>query len=133
MKFVWYSVGTAVRGYMEGAIPRYDNQPPPMASVTYVLLKHFSRRVLQIKESLRCKLSLLILHFTRARILFITLMILQFYAPSQSGHYILIGRVAELGSLLSGAKMAMKIFVKRVFTIFASNASFLRVIANLQN
>ena len=42
-------------------------------------------------------------------------------------------RVAELGSLSSGAKMAMKIFVKRIFTIFASNASFLRVIANLQN
>ena len=29
--------------------------------------------------------------------------------------------------------MAMKIIVKRVFTILASNASFLRVIANLQN
>ena len=43
------------------------------------------------------------------------------------------GRVAELGILSSGAKMAMKIFVKRLFTIFASNASFLRVIANLQN
>ena len=42
-------------------------------------------------------------------------------------------RVAELGSLSSEAKIAMKIFVKRVFTIFASNASFLRVIANLQN
>ena len=42
-------------------------------------------------------------------------------------------RVAELGSLSSGAKMAMKIFVKRVFTIFATNASFLREIANLQN
>ena len=42
-------------------------------------------------------------------------------------------RVAELGRLSSGAKMAMKIFVKRVFTIFASNASFLSVIANLQN
>ena len=42
-------------------------------------------------------------------------------------------RVAELGSLSLGAKMAMKIFVRRVFTIFASNASFLRVIANLQN
>ena len=41
-------------------------------------------------------------------------------------------RVAELGSLSSGAKMAMKNFVKRVFTIFATNASFLRVIANLQ-
>ena len=41
-------------------------------------------------------------------------------------------RVAELGSLSSGAKMAMKIFIKRVFTIFTSNASFLRVIANLQ-
>ena len=43
------------------------------------------------------------------------------------------GRVAELSSLSSGAKMAMKIFVKRVFTIFATSASFLRVIANLQN
>ena len=43
------------------------------------------------------------------------------------------GRVAKLGSLSSGAKMVMKIFVKCVFTIFASNASFLRVIANLQN
>ena len=42
-------------------------------------------------------------------------------------------RVAELGSLSSGAKMVMKIFVKRLFTIFAINASFLRVIANLQN
>ena len=41
-------------------------------------------------------------------------------------------RVAELGSLSSGAKMAMKIFVKRVLTIFSTNASFLRVIANLQ-
>ena len=41
-------------------------------------------------------------------------------------------RVAELGRLSSGAKMAMKIFVKRVFTIFATNASLLRVIANLQ-
>ena len=40
-------------------------------------------------------------------------------------------RVAELGSLSSGAKMAMKIYVKCVFTIFATNASFLRVIANL--
>ena len=42
-------------------------------------------------------------------------------------------RVAELGSVLSGAKMAMKIFVKHAFTIFASNELFLRVIANLQN
>ena len=43
------------------------------------------------------------------------------------------GRVAELGSLSLGAKMVMQIFVKRVFTIFAKNASFVRVIANLQN
>ena len=41
-------------------------------------------------------------------------------------------RVAEFGSLSSGAIMAMKIFVKRVFTIFATNAPFLRIIANLQ-
>ena len=40
--------------------------------------------------------------------------------------------VAELGILSLGAKMAMKIFVKRVFTIFATNALFLRIIANLQ-
>ena len=44
----------------------------------------------------------------------------------------IITRVAEVGSLSSGAKMAMKIFVKRVFTIFATIALFLRVIANLQ-
>ena len=44
-----------------------------------------------------------------------------------------VSRVAELGSLSSGAKVAMEIFVKCVVTIFASNASFLRVIANLQN
>ena len=41
-------------------------------------------------------------------------------------------RVAEVGSLSSKAKMAMKFFVKRVFTIFATNASVLRTIANLQ-
>ena len=41
-------------------------------------------------------------------------------------------RVVELGSLSSGAKMALEIFVKRVYTIFTTNASFLRVIANLQ-
>ena len=55
-------------------------------------------------------------------------MLVRLIDPGDSG-----GRVAELGSLSSGAKMAMKIFVKRIFTIFASNASFLRVIANLQN
>ena len=38
-------------------------------------------------------------------------------------------RVAGLGRLSVGAKMAMKPFVKRVFTIFATNASFLRVIS----
>ena len=51
--------------------------------------------------------------------------------------FVMIGshwcRLAELGRLSPGAKMAMKIFVKRISTIFATNASFLRVIANLQN
>ena len=41
-------------------------------------------------------------------------------------------RVAELGSLSLGAKMALEIFFKRVFTFFATNVSFLRVIAKLQ-
>ena len=40
--------------------------------------------------------------------------------------------VAGLGRLSAGAKMAMKPFVKRVFTIFATNASFLRVISNFR-
>ena len=40
--------------------------------------------------------------------------------------------MAEIGSLSSGAKMAIKIFVKRVFTISTTHAFFLRVIANLQ-
>ena len=39
-------------------------------------------------------------------------------------------RVAGLGRLSAEAKMAMKPFVKRVFTIFATNASFLRIISN---
>ena len=43
-----------------------------------------------------------------------------------------VDRVAGLGRLSAGAKMAMKPFVKRVFTIFATNASFMCVIANLQ-
>ena len=41
-------------------------------------------------------------------------------------------RVAEVGSISARAKMAIKSFVKRVSTFFATNASFLRVIANLQ-
>ena len=41
-------------------------------------------------------------------------------------------RVAELGSLSWGAKMATEIFFKRIFTIFATNALCLRVIPNLQ-
>ena len=41
-------------------------------------------------------------------------------------------RVAGLGRLSAGAKMAMKPFVKRVFTIFVTNASFLRVISNFR-
>ena len=41
--------------------------------------------------------------------------------------------VAEVGSLSARTKMGIKIFVKRSFTIFATNASFLGVIANLHN
>ena len=40
-------------------------------------------------------------------------------------------RVAEVGSFSARAKMTIETFVKRVFTIFATNALFLRVIANL--
>ena len=40
-------------------------------------------------------------------------------------------RVAEVGNLSARAKMAIQTFVKRVFTFFATNASFLCVIANL--
>ena len=42
----------------------------------------------------------------------------------------LLSRVAGLGRLSAGAKMAMKPFVKRVFNIFATNGSFFRVISN---
>ena len=44
--------------------------------------------------------------------------------------YLILARVAGLGRLSAGAKMALKPFVKRVFSIFATNASFLRVISN---
>ena len=45
-------------------------------------------------------------------------------------YHMVLSRVAGLGRLSAGAKMAMKPFVKRLFTIFATNASFLRVISN---
>ena len=41
-------------------------------------------------------------------------------------------RVAEVGSLSTNAKIAIKKFVMRIFAIFATNSLFLRVIANLQ-
>ena len=41
-------------------------------------------------------------------------------------------RVAGLGRLSAGASMALKPFVKRVITIFATNASFLRAISNFR-
>ena len=41
-------------------------------------------------------------------------------------------RVAEVGSLSARAKMAIQIYVKRVFTTFETNASFLHGNANLQ-
>ena len=54
--------------------------------------------------------------------------------PPRKTHIVKFGgRVAELGSLSSWAKMAKKIFVKREVTIFTTNASGLRAIANLQN
>ena len=46
--------------------------------------------------------------------------------------YALMARVAEVGSLSARTKMAIKTFAKCVFTLFATNVSFLRVIANLQ-
>ena len=44
----------------------------------------------------------------------------------------IVAREAEVDSLSAWAKMAIQIFVKCVFPIFGTNASFLRVIANLQ-
>ena len=43
-----------------------------------------------------------------------------------------LARVADVGSLSARAKMALQIFVKRVVTNFATNASFLRVISNFR-
>ena len=40
-------------------------------------------------------------------------------------------RVAGIGSISARAKMTIETFIKRVFTIFATNALFWRVIANL--
>ena len=40
--------------------------------------------------------------------------------------------MAEVGSLSVRAKVGIKMFVRRVFANFATNASVLRVIANLQ-
>ena len=54
------------------------------------------------------------------------------WQPNQTSDHTVPTRVAGLGRLSAGAKMAMKPFVKRVFTIFATNASFLRAISNFR-
>ena len=41
-------------------------------------------------------------------------------------------RMAEVGSLSARANMVIKIFIWRIYAIFATNPMFLRVIANLQ-
>ena len=46
--------------------------------------------------------------------------------------FVALHEVAEVGSLSARAKMPTKVFVRRVFPIFATNASFLHVIAILQ-
>ena len=43
----------------------------------------------------------------------------------------MVPRVAKVGSISARAKMTIKTFVKRVFTIFATNALFLCIITNL--
>ena len=45
---------------------------------------------------------------------------------------VVLSRVAEVGSLSARAIWPTKIFVKSIFAIFVTNASFLRVIANFQ-
>ena len=47
--------------------------------------------------------------------------------------YWLQRRVAEVGSLSAKAKMTANFFVRRVFAIFATNASFLRVNCKFAN
>ena len=47
-------------------------------------------------------------------------------------NYIVLAQGAEVGSLSANAKMGKKKYVRRVFTIFARNVSFWRIIANLQ-
>ena len=44
--------------------------------------------------------------------------------------FALLTRVAEVGSLSARTKMATKVFARRIFAIFATNASFLRIVAN---
>ena len=53
-----------------------------------------------------------------------TLDLINAWAPFYFPHIIFLVRVAELGSLLSGAKMALENFVKRVFTIFQQMRRF---------
>ena len=56
----------------------------------------------------------------------------QLFAIVFSGENSLSNRVAGLGRLSAGANMAMKPFIKRVITIFATNESFLRIISNFR-
>ena len=52
--------------------------------------------------------------------------------PRPGQKFLAFTRVAEVGSLSARAKMVTKILVRRAFAIFATNVSFLRVVAKLQ-
>ena len=101
-------------------------------STTHGMSFYLERTVIWVADFLQSSFEMIFLFF----VLCITQVNWQDFFPLKLSHTFKVNdvdvRVAELGSLSSGAKMAMKIFVKRVFTIFAINASFLRKIANLQ-
>ena len=69
--------------------------------------------------------------FAFAKLTFIDLQYITFTTFLLSADSALLDRVAEVGSLSATAIIAKQIFVCRVFVISSTNASFLRIIANL--
>ena len=97
-------------------------------SFLLVLEVHRVRQLLKLERHNRHKLQQnneMIAAWKNSPLLWARLLLHKICGPPLSARR----RVAEVGSL---SEMATQIFVKCVFAIFATNALFLRIIANLQ-
>ena len=115
----WWSWWLVVRErLLEGSCwLSYLKLVPSLANTLYLILSASSSSPLSSYTSYPLYLKHCIPHIISVVLIVVILTTISIIIPRI--------KVAELGSLSSGAKMAMKIFVKRVFIIWPKKALFL--------